>query len=63
MQAGAGLTQQVQAMVQELGAGSRVQVLQLFDRDLRLDVDDAQDERRVLNLRGETERFVSIICH
>lgn len=51
MQAGAGLTQQVQAVVQQLGAGSRVQVLQLLHRDLRLHVHDAQDERRVLNLR------------
>lgn len=52
MQAGAGLAQQVQAVVQQLGAGSRVQVLQLLHRDLRLHVHDAQDEGRVLDLKG-----------
>lgn len=53
VQAGAGLPQQVQAVVEQLGAGSRVQVLQLLHRDLRLHVHDAQDEGGVLNLRGE----------
>lgn len=52
VQAGAGLTQQIQPVVEQLGAGSRVQVLQLLDRDLGLHVDDAQDERRVLDLQG-----------
>lgn len=52
VQAGAGLAQQIQPVVEQLGAGSRVQVLQLLDRDLGLHVDDAQDERRVLDLQG-----------
>ena len=44
-------------MVEQLGAGSRVEVLQLLDRDLWLHIDDAQDERRVLHL-GDTERYM-----
>lgn len=40
-------------MVQQLGAGSCVQVLQLLHRDLRLHVDDAQDKRCVLNLEDK----------
>ena len=40
-------------MVEQLGAGSRVEVLQLLDGDLWLHVDDAQDERCVLDL-GDT---------
>lgn len=42
-------------MVQQLGARGRVQVLQLLHGDLRLHVHDAQDERRVLHLRDDTE--------
>lgn len=38
-------------MVQQLGAGSRVQVLQLLHWDLWLNVNDAEDEGRVLNLK------------
>lgn len=56
VQAGAGLTQQIQPVVEQLGAGGRVQVLQLLHRDLGLHVDDAQDERRVLDLQGERRR-------
>lgn len=61
MQAGAGLAQQVQAVVQQLGAGSRVQVLQLLHRDLRLHVHDAQDEGRVLDLKGPKKVSHTII--
>lgn len=56
VQAGAGLTQQIQPVVEQLGAGSRVQVLQLLHRDLGLHVDDAQDERCVLDLEAERRR-------
>ncbi len=42
-------------MVQQLGAGSCVQVLQLLHWDLRLHIHDAQDERRVLDLENKTE--------
>jgi len=54
VQAGAGLAQQVQPVVEQLGAGHRVQVLQVLHGDLRLHVHDAQDERRVLHLDRET---------
>lgn len=40
-------------MVQQLGAGSCVQVLQLLHWDLRLHIDDAQDKRCVLNLEDK----------
>lgn len=52
VQAGAGLTQQVEPVVQELTAGSCVQVLQLLHRDLGLNVHYAQDEWRVLHLHN-----------
>ena len=42
-------------MIQQLGAGRCVQVLQMFHWDLRLHVHDAQDERRVLNLEDRTQ--------
>ena len=45
-------------MVEQLGAGSRVQVLQLLHGDLGLHVHDAQDERRVLNLAEEEAAFM-----
>lgn len=50
VQTGAGLTQQVQSVIEQLGAGSSVQVLQVFHWDLWLDVHYAQDERCVLDL-------------
>lgn len=50
VQTGAGLTQQVQSVIEQLGAGSSVQVLQVFHRDLWLYVHYAQDERLVLDL-------------
>lgn len=56
VQAGAGLTQQVQTMVEQLGAGSRVQVLQLLHGDLWLHVHNAEDERRVLDLKYTKRR-------
>ena len=52
VQAGAGLAQQVQPVVEQLGARGCVQVLQLLDGDLRLNIHDAQDERRVLYLQS-----------
>lgn len=52
VQAGAGLAQQVESVVQELTAGGCVQVLQLLHGDLGLNVHYAQDERRVLHLHG-----------
>lgn len=52
VQAGAGLTQQVEPVVQELTAGSCVQVLQLLHGDLGLNVHYAQDEWRVLHLHN-----------
>lgn len=42
-------------MVEELGAGSSVQVLQLLYWDFWLHVNDAQDERRVLDLEDKKE--------
>lgn len=56
MQAGIGLTQQIQTMVEQLRAGSRVQVLQLLHWDLRLHVHNAQDEGRVLDLEDTKRR-------
>lgn len=44
VEAGAGLAQQVESVVQELTAGGCVQVLQLLHRDLGLNVHYAQDE-------------------
>lgn len=41
-------------MVEQLRAGSCVQVLQMFHWDLRLHVHNAQDERCVLNLDNNT---------
>lgn len=41
-------------MVEQFGAGSCVQVLQLFHWDFRLHIHDAQDERCVLNLEENT---------
>ena len=52
VQAGAGLAQQVEPVVEQLGAWGRVQVLQLLDGDLWLNVHDAQDERCVLHLQS-----------
>lgn len=43
-------------MIEQLGAGSRVQVLQLLHRNLRLNVHNAQDEGRVLNLEDQKEQ-------
>lgn len=56
MQAGIGLTQQIQTVVEQLRAGSCVQVLQLLHWDLRLHIHDAQDERRVLDLEDTKRR-------
>lgn len=44
VQTRARLTQEVQTMVQQLGAGSCVQVLQLLHWDLWLHIHDAQDK-------------------
>lgn len=57
MEAGAGLTQQVQTMVQELGAGCGVQMFELLHRNFWLHVHDAQDERRVLDLRQDGQSY------
>lgn len=56
VQAGAGLAQQVEPVVQELTAGGRVQVLQLLHGDLGLNVHYAQDERRVLHLHSADQK-------
>lgn len=63
VQAGAGLTQQVQTMIEQLGAGSCVQVFQLLHWNLGLNVHNAQDERRVLNLENKPRREGSLILN
>lgn len=50
VEAGAWLAQQVQAVVQQLAAGHRVEVLQLLDRYFRLYYHNAQNKGRVLDL-------------
>lgn len=56
VQAGAGLAQQVEPVVQELTAGGCVQVLQLLHGDLRLNVHYAQDERCILHLHSTDQK-------
>lgn len=56
VQAGAGLTQQVESVVQELTAGGCVQVLQLLHGNLRLNIHYAQDKRCVLNLHNTDQK-------
>jgi len=51
VEAGAGLPQQIQTVVQEFAAGCRVQIFQLLHRDLWLNINYAQNKRSVLNLQ------------
>ncbi len=51
MEAGAGLSQQIQAVVQEFAARGRVHIFQLLHRDLRLNINYTQYKRSVLNLQ------------
>lgn len=57
VQAGAGLAQQVESVVQKLIARCCVQVLQLLHGDLRLNVHNAQDERRILHLHSTVRKM------
>lgn len=52
VQAGVGLAQQVQPVVQQFAAGDSVEVLQLLHRNFWLDHHHTQDEGRVLHLQN-----------
>lgn len=55
VQAGVGLAQQVQPVVQQLAAGNSVEVLQLLHGNFWLDHHHTQDEGRVLHLQNRTK--------